>query len=384
MKELRPIINKKKYTDTISKVIEEFLWDYYYSDIWEVIKPIEGYYNDQSNDVIIEALRKNQIQYVDGKFYGKFNAEISKALIKLGAKWNARTKTFDIAKNKLGMELLGAIANVMMFAEALHKSLIAILDRFSTENIIENVLPHLKKLLDIPLDYVLEDLEEQATNNFFYRHNKKKPPQIPTSDTDIGTDTDTDTGAGDKGGAGNTDKGTGTVTGDSKKDLEESISVHPRLNKEEAQALKGELTENVSLSIKNFTDIETIKLRQLVQKNALEGLKEGSLVDVIRKQFNVTFNKAKFLARNETELFTAKFQEIRLRKLGITKYKWSATGFEGHKDARTREAHWEMSERSRKGEIFDYSKPPLLGSNGQMCNPGEDYNCRCRAIPVIE
>ncbi len=106
MKELRPIINKKKYTDTISKVIEGFLWDYYYSDIWEVIKPIEGYYNDQSNDVIIEALRKNQIQYVNGKFYGKFNAEISKALIKLGAKWNSRTKTFDIARNKLGISLL--------------------------------------------------------------------------------------------------------------------------------------------------------------------------------------------------------------------------------------------------------------------------------------
>ena len=382
MKELRPIINKKKYTDTISKVIEEFLWDYYYSDIWEVIKPIEGYYNDQSNDVIIEALRKNQIQYVDGKFYGKFNAEISKALIKLGAKWNARTKTFDIARNRLGMELLGAIANVMMFAEALHKSLIAILDRFSTENIIENVLPDLKKLLDIPLDYVLEDLEEQATNNFFYRPNKKKLPQTPTSETDTGTGADT--GASDKGGAGDTDKGKDTGTGDSKKDLEESISVHPRLNKEEAQALKDELTENVSLSIKNFTDAETIKLRQLVQKNALEGLKEGSLVDVIRKQFNVTLNKAKFLARNETELFTAKFQEIRLRKLGITKYKWSATGFEGHKDARTREAHWQMSERSRKGEIFDYKNPPLLGSNGHMCNPGEDYNCRCRAIPVIE
>lgn len=382
MKELRPIINKKKYTDTISKVIEEFLWDYYYSDIWEVIKPIEGYYNDQSNDVIIEALRKNQIQYVDGKFYGKFNAEISKALIKLGAKWNARTKTFDIARNKLGMELLGAIANVMMFAEVLHKSLIVILDRFSTENIIENVLPDLKKLLDIPLDYVLEDLEEQATNNFFYRPNKKKPSQTATSGTDTGTGTDT--GASDKGGAGNTDKGKDTGTGDSKKDLEESISVHPRLNKEEAQALKDELTENVSLSIKNFTDAETIKLRQLVQKNALEGLKEGSLVDVIRKQFNVTLNKAKFLARNETELFTAKFQEIRLRKLGITKYKWSATGFEGHKDARTREAHWQMSERSRKGEIFDYKNPPLLGSNKKMCNPGEDYNCRCRAIPVIE
>ena len=35
-------INKKKYTDTISKVIEKFLWDYYYSDIWEVIKPIRA------------------------------------------------------------------------------------------------------------------------------------------------------------------------------------------------------------------------------------------------------------------------------------------------------------------------------------------------------
>ena len=107
-------------------------------------------------------------------------------------------------------------------------------------------------------------------------------------------------------------------------------------------------------------------------------------MDVIHKQFNVTLNKAKFLARNETELFTAKFQEIRLRKLGITKYKWSATGFEGHKDARTREAHWQMSERSRKGEIFDYKNPPLYGSNKKMCNPGEDYNCRCRAIPVFE
>ena len=46
--------------------------------------------------------------------------------------------------------------------------------------------------------------------------------------------------------------------------------------------------------------------------------------------------------------------------------------------------HKELNARSEKGEIFDFRYPPIDDPNGSRHNPGENYNCRCVAIPVID
>src|SRR5574344_1373096 len=87
MKQLQPIIEKSKYYKLIEKQIKKFFDELIYDNLFEIInKSIGKYYN--SSSYLREAILKGQIQYVNGRFYGKFNAKISKELKDLGAKWN--------------------------------------------------------------------------------------------------------------------------------------------------------------------------------------------------------------------------------------------------------------------------------------------------------
>ena len=358
MKLFKPIICKKKYIDLVNSVIEQFLIEYYFNPIFEVVKPIYEYYNDTETNIIIEALKKNQIQYVDGKFYGKFNASLSKALIALGAKWNKRTKTFDIARSKLSMDIIGAIGSASLYSIALHKALNHILSTFD----IESKLPTLAKWLQIPLDTVLEDLDEQAYNVFFKSQLPKPKPFGERVKEFIKNITVSP-------------KAEKITLPEAKKEkVTEETYKRAKLDDFKRNLLKKEFTENIELSIKNFTDKQTIKLRHLVEENALYGLKNQTLVDAIRKEFKVTLNKAKFLARNETGIFTAKYHKAKALSLGYTKYVWI-----GVNDEREREMHKELNNL-----VFEFENPPIVNKKGDRLNPGEDYNCRCVARTLTE
>ena len=67
---------------------------------------------------------------------------------------------------------------------------------------------------------------------------------------------------------------------------------------------------------------------------------------------------------------------------GCTKYRWSSS-----KDSRVRDCH-----RALDGKIFRWDDPPEMWYEtkadrvytGRHCHPGEDYCCRCVAIPVFD
>ena len=88
--------------------------------------------------------------------------------------------------------------------------------------------------------------------------------------------------------------------------------------------------------------------------------------------------KAKFLVRNETTLLTATVRDERYQGAGILKYQWSATGGKSG-DGRTRTWH-----RILHGKTFFYASPPVIDlATGETGNPGQTYNCRCGAKPLI-
>lgn len=60
--------------------------------------------------------------------------------------------------------------------------------------------------------------------------------------------------------------------------------------------------------------------------------------------------------------------QARHEELGITRYVWRT-----QRDDRVRPAH-----AAREGQIFDWGSPPEGGA------PGDDYNCRCEAEPMLE
>lgn len=93
------------------------------------------------------------------------------------------------------------------------------------------------------------------------------------------------------------------------------------------------------------------------------------------QQYGASKAKAKFLARQETSLLMSKYQEERFKDLGITHYKWS-----GADDQRERPDH-----KLLNGKIFRFDDPPVTNrSTGAKNNPGEDFNCRCIAIAIVD
>jgi SPP1 gp7 family putative phage head morphogenesis protein len=155
----------------------------------------------------------------------------------------------------------------------------------------------------------------------------------------------------------------------------EKLGVGYKLTPESKRKLAEDYNDNIKLYVKKFSQEQIDELRGMVEENADSGFRYDSLVDKIGSRFDIAKRKAKFLARQETALFMSKFRQQRFSEAGVHKYEWSAVG-----DERTRDDHRKLS-----GRVFLYSDPPVTDSaTGQRNNPGEDFNCRCVDIPILE
>jgi SPP1 gp7 family putative phage head morphogenesis protein len=130
----------------------------------------------------------------------------------------------------------------------------------------------------------------------------------------------------------------------------------------------------------NLTLIRTVPrehvsdLIELYQSNRLEGLNVDDLTAVLRERAGVSQARARFWARDQTLKFNAQVVETRCAQAGVTEYTWRAT-----LDERNRPDH-----RALHGQRFRFSAPPVVDqASGRRANPGEDYQCRCVAEPVI-
>lgn len=123
-----------------------------------------------------------------------------------------------------------------------------------------------------------------------------------------------------------------------------------------------------SALIKSLPDQAIEKLRGRVLNDVARGARYESLAKDIAEQFDVTDRRAKLIARDQLAKVNSAITEAKQKALGITKYEWSTSG-----DERVRDSH-----ADNNGKVFEWDKPPATG------HPGEDINCRCVAIPVIE
>lgn len=159
-----------------------------------------------------------------------------------------------------------------------------------------------------------------------------------------------------------------------KRTIEDVITVKVRLSPTEKSNLKKMYTNNLQLPIQNFTQDQVVRIRQLVEQNLFRGLGDQALVEVLTKEFNVTRSKARFWARQETGLLVSAYRQATYKTVGITKYKWSTSH-----DERVRTMHKDLD-----GETFEFANPPITNEKGDRNNPGEDWQCRCQAIPIFE
>jgi SPP1 gp7 family putative phage head morphogenesis protein len=146
--------------------------------------------------------------------------------------------------------------------------------------------------------------------------------------------------------------------------------------------LEGMIEENVGL----ITSIPRDSIQRA--RNAVTGnfrgetLPGGSLLQELQRIGNITKNRARLIARDQTSKLNSSINQARQQAVGIEEYIWRNSRDErvvGNpsglypKGNRKHLNHWD-----REGKKFKWSEPPPDG------HPGIPIQCRCRAEPVID
>ena len=263
-----------------------------------------------STSAILDAIRAGTITYQNNEFRGTFNARISRELSRF-ATFDGRRKVWTgIPPSDVRAAAIVANDRAANLAQEINRLIDNIPARVS--GAIDNII--------YPIDDILFDISEDAGRDL----------------RNIGID----------------------------------IEITPELS----QRLMQDYTYNQNLNIKNWTEEQIVRLRDMIQRNALQGYNREELIQMIMAEFDTTIKKARFLARQETSLFMATVRDERYQAAGISQFRWSATP-----DERTRELHRELNNR-----VFSYNSPPIIDARtGERGVPGQAFGCRCGAIPIL-
>lgn len=162
-----------------------------------------------------------------------------------------------------------------------------------------------------------------------------------------------------------------------KKTIPKSMTIQKKLTTDDVKKISTDYTNNMNKYIQGWTEEEIVRLRKNIQKRVMSGERFEGVIKEIQHSYQVSRNKAKFLARQETNLLTSKLKEIRYTDAGSKGYIWeTVVGSPAHP---VRPMH-----KALKGKFFSWNNPPVTSEDGRRNHPGEDFNCRCTARPVIK
>ena len=146
----------------------------------------------------------------------------------------------------------------------------------------------------------------------------------------------------------------------------------------EAEKALGPVTE--AFVAENVSLIKSVPadLMDDLERTVLRDVRAGLRVEVIQKnlveRFGVSESRAALIARDQVGKLNGQLTRHRHQNVGINSYEWSTSN-----DERVRKRHDELD-----GTTQDYNNPPIVDKRtGRTGNPGDDYQCRCNAIPIF-
>jgi SPP1 gp7 family putative phage head morphogenesis protein len=153
------------------------------------------------------------------------------------------------------------------------------------------------------------------------------------------------------------------------KTIMESLGVNPFASEPWlAQEMEAFVADNVAL-IKTIPSQFFGSIQGIVSDGARSGKNMQDITADLQKITGVAKRRAKFIARDQVSKFNGDLNQLRQKNVGINSYIWSTS-----LDERVRPSH-----AAKEGKKFSWDNPP-----NDTGHPGEDYNCRCVAIPVFQ
>jgi SPP1 gp7 family putative phage head morphogenesis protein len=150
----------------------------------------------------------------------------------------------------------------------------------------------------------------------------------------------------------------------------ESIPRIKPFNAEQAAMIDKWRLENLRL-IKNATDDHIAALFEIFKNAQEQGIARGELASMVDQVLNAGYQRAMFIASDQTTKFNGTIQRAQQTAAGITEFIWSTS-----KDGAVRATH-----RALEGKKFSWAVGAPDGPN--LVLPGEPARCRCQPIPVI-
>ncbi len=131
----------------------------------------------------------------------------------------------------------------------------------------------------------------------------------------------------------------------------------------------------MSIPEQYLTQVESI-----VMTNVRQGNRPAAIAKSLQKQFNVTENRAKMIARDQTAKINSNLSQKRQVASGFQYFQWLTS-----EDERVRDRHDDISDKvTMYGHgVYRWDNLPM-SSQGVPIAPGTDYQCRCTARPVSD
>lgn len=334
MRALTPLVIKETYYSDIEAEIRDIFDDLIYRPLLAVVgvrlRDINRIEIKNSMSALLSAIAAGDIWYEDGQFRGRFNGRTSAAILKLGGKFNVKSRTYSLPRGKLPDDLKFAQNKANSQYEQMRVKLLSILDNIDVNQ------AYLSASIKLEYEKTLQRMDTDFR--------KTLPKEAPER-------------------------------ADNPASAVSRLIIEAKLTPEQRRIIADDWGNNLELYIKGWAQDNILKLRQEIQPHVMAGGRAKGLVKTLQDNYGVSTRKAKFLARQETALLMAKFQETRYRDIGIEKYRWSSAH-----DKRVRHDHNELD-----GKVFRFDSPPVSNrKTGARNNPGEDFECRCVAVPVFD
>lgn len=166
-------------------------------------------------------------------------------------------------------------------------------------------------------------------------------------------------------------------------DLEKSlksVNIPIKFTDEQIAIINKQWAQNLDLYVKEWADESILTMRQKILRNTMSGNRAANMQKVIMSEYGSSRKKARFLARQETSLLVSKIREKRYQEAGSFRYIWRTS-----EDERVRDEASGGNHKRLNGKIFFWDSPPVVDTaTGRTAHPGEDFNCRCIAEPVLD